>query len=132
MLQELAMLRVMAGTKRERRVAKEGSEDIPIELNIAAGGFEVIDYEQHEVAKRYLPLNEIITINVGSVPVKVLYNQSEYDADYVPAGGVIKQEHKSVRSLKVVNLDSTNAAKVIVRAKKKPITTNDVVRMMIP
>jgi len=117
---------------RKRRAAKEGSEDIPIEVEIAAGDFEIVDYSQHEVARRYLPLNEIITINTGSVPVKVHYNQRKDDADYVPAGAVIKQENKYVRSLKVVNLDSTNAAKVIIKAKKRPATIDDAIRKLIP
>jgi len=131
MILNLAFLKSTIGTKRERRVKKEGSEDIPIEFEIDPNDFVIIDYEQHEVAKRYLPLDEIIVINTGSVPVKVLYNQREYDADIVPAGGVIKQD-KKVRSLKIINLDSTNQAKGIVRAKRKPMTINDAIRGLIP
>ncbi len=131
MIQELLFLKATIGSKRERRIKKEGSEDIVTELTINPNDFAIIDYEQHEVAKRYLPLNEVVTINTGSVPVKVLYNQLEYDADIVPAGGVIKVE-KDVRSLKVINLDSTNQAEVIVKAKRKPITTDELLRSMIP
>jgi len=131
MLTELAFLKLAVGTRRERRVKKEGSEDIPTEFEIDPGDFVIIDYEQHPVAKRYLPLNEIITINTGSVPIKVLYNQKEYDADVVPAGAVIKAE-KNVRTLKIINLDDSNKAKGIVRAKKKPMDINDAIRSLIP
>jgi len=131
MLTEIAFLRLSAGSKRERRVRKEGSEDFVTKLTIPAGDFAVVDYEQHPIAKRYLPLNEVVTINTGSVSVKVLYNQNDYDADVVPAGGVIKVE-KDIRSLKVINMDSTNQAEVIVKAKRKPMTMDDAIRSLIP
>ena len=117
---------------RRRRAAKEGSEDIVVELTIAANDFEIVDFEQHPVAQRYLPLNEVITINTGSVDVKVLYNQRDYDLDIVPSGGVIKQENKAVRSLKVINLDATNQAQVIIKAKRRAATIDDAIRKLIP
>ncbi|WP_456477900.1 hypothetical protein [Geoglobus ahangari] len=131
MLQELAVLKLSIGSKRDRRIKKEGSEDIVTELKINPNDFAIVDYEQHEVAKRYLPLDEVVTINTGSVPVKVLYNQNDYDTDIVPAGGVIKVE-KDIRSLKVINLDSTNQADVIIKAKRKPMTMDEAIRSLIP
>lgn len=117
---------------RKRRAAKEGSPEILHELTIAANDFEIVDYEQHDVAKRYLPLNEVVFINTGSVEVKVYYNQRNDDYETIPAGSILKEDTKWIRSLKVVNEDAENQATIKIKAKKRPATIDDVVRKLIP
>ena len=122
----------LLGYSRERRTAKEGSEDITVELDIAAGDFEIVDYSKHPVAKKYLPLNELIVINDGSTKLKIYYNQTKDDFDIVPAGGVLSKDNKAIRSLKVENLDSSNAGHAVIHARKRPMKTDDLIRKLIP
>jgi len=132
MLQELALAKtILFGSKRERRVLREGTEEIPVELTIPPSSFQIVDFEEHEVAKKYVPLDEITIINTGATKVKVYYNQSKDDTDIVPSGAVISHDKKSIRTLKVENLDSSNSATVVIRAKKKPITQDELLRRLI-